>query len=182
VDATESYLNQLETWMRERTAAIVDAAVSVEAPGGDNERWKTVRDEYGIARCAPEDRERILRANAQPKGAMVEEVQVALEAVAREVLRNVKQLEQNVDNWSARVDRLRAQADRNTEEALKAYRQKIFPKRGMFAFAKEAAARPSAVTEAIAKTPDVMVQACRYCGAPRTSTDLKCQFCGEKFG
>jgi len=182
VDATERYLNELETWMRERTAAIVDAAASVEEAGGENARWLAVRNEYGIPRTSPENRERVLKANGQPKGAMVEEVQVALEFVAREILKNVKKLELNVDNWSARVDRLRSMADRNTEEALKTYRQKIFPKRGMFAFAKEAAAKPSAITAAIASSPDVVVQACRYCGAPRTSTELKCQFCGEKFG
>ncbi len=182
MDATERYLNELETWMRERTAAIVDAAASVEQAGGENERWRAVRDEYGIPPTAPETKERILKANSQPRGAMVEEVQVALEFVAREVQKNIKKLEQNVDNWGARVDRIRSMADRNTEEALKAYRQKIFPKRGMFAFAKEAAAKPSAITAAIASTPDVVVQACRYCGAPRTSTELKCQFCGEKFG
>jgi hypothetical protein len=181
MSTTESYLDQLETWMRERTAEIVDAALSVEQAGGENERWRAVRDEYGVARTPAADRERLLKANTQPRGAMVEEVQVALEFVAREILKNVKKLEQNVDNWSARVDRLRSMAERNTEEALKAYRQKVFPRRGMFAFAKEAAAKPSPVT-APAAVSDVVVQACRFCGAPRTSAELKCQFCGEKFG
>jgi len=180
VDATEGYLNQLETWMRERTTLIVDAGASVETAGGDNDRWRAVREEYGIARTPQADRELILKANEQPRGALVAEIQVALEAVAREVLRNLKKLA-SLDGYDGKIDRLRAQAERNTEEALRNYRQKVFPKRGMFAFAKEAAQKPSPVMPT-GPVSDVIVHTCRFCGAPRTSSELKCQFCGEKFG
>ncbi len=179
----DAYLGQLEGWMRERTAAIVDAAASVEVAGGENDAWRGVLAEFGVARTPAEERLRVLKSGDQKKGALPGEVQACLEWVAREVQQNLRRLG-SPEGFDARIDRLRAQAERNTEEGLKTYRGRIFPKKGMFAHAREAAAKPQP-WEKDGKplvAPDVMVQACRFCGAPRTQAELKCQYCGEKFG
>lgn len=183
MDPTDAYLGQLEGWMRERTAAILDAAASVEEAGGENAAWRGVLTEYGVARTTAEERLRVLKSGEQKKGALPGEVQACLEWVAREVQKNLRRLG-SPDGYDAKIDRLRAISERNTEEGLKTFRSRIFPKRGMFAHAREAAAKPQP-WEKDGKplaVPDVVVQACRFCGAPRTHSELKCHFCGEKFG
>ena len=179
MDPFEQALHDLESWLADQTKAILEAAASVPKPGGDDARWTDWRERFGVAAADPEVRARVLRANGQLRGAMIDEVQGVLEVLTRQVLAGLDSLGEMPDRYDARVGQIRALAERNVGEALGTYRQSVFARRGMFAGARRAGAKPP-----IAGVPvqESLVQTCSFCGAPRTGTLLVCQFCGRRLG
>lgn len=175
-------VSELEKWLGRNTGNALNTALSIEEPGGSSPAWVDLLAHFKVMPVSQEERIKTAKITGMQRGASPEELTELLTAITRSMKSKIKKLPWPDDNaLSLRIDRLRALTDRILEENMAAYRKIVFPKKGMFAHAKEAADK-SRNEPGWKVSSEAFVNCCRGCGAPRINpSHLECEYCGEHF-
>jgi len=180
--STAAELEVLERWLGTAVGEALEAALGVEAPNGTTPAWQAILTRWGVSPTADEVRERLARTTGMRFGAPVGELHDVLTAVAQQAEPRLRAIDWPLDDapQHRRAERLQRAIGELRESTLALYRQRVLPKRGMFAQAFAAAGKGPA-----GKGParEAFVLRCSACGAPRVREDhLRCDYCDSPFG
>lgn len=180
--STAAELEVLERWLGTAVGEALEAALGVEAPNGTTPAWQAILTRWGVSPTADEVRERLARTTGMRFGAPVGELHDVLTAVAEQAEPRLRAIDWPLDDalQHRRAERLQRTIGELRESTLALYRQRVLPKRGMFAQARAAAGHGP-----VGKGParEAFVLRCSGCGAPRVREDhLRCDYCDSPFG
>lgn len=180
--STAAQLEDLERWLGTAVGEALETALSVEAPNGTTPAWQAILNRWDVSPTADEAREGLARTTGMRFGAPVGELHDVLTIIAEQADPRLRAIDWPLDDalQQRRAERLQGTISGLRDSTLALYRQRVLPKRGMFAQAFAAAGHGP-----VGKGParEALVMRCRACGAPRVREDhLRCDYCDSPFG
>lgn len=151
---------------------LVTQAVEAEPLGGSSVPWAESLKSLGVAPMPGPQRLPSCQARGQKRGAPVEEVNAALEAMVSSRRALVLQT-LTVEQQQVASEGLRTLLTHAKEHFAKKSTEVV--KRGLFAHAKVDASKHKYGTSS---KPEVYVMECPTCRGPRQTEALSCVFCG----
>jgi hypothetical protein len=166
----------LEVWagVVHEVDQLLAVALDVEPPGGEPPPWLQLLSRYSVASMPEAARLAEFKRDGQTKGAVLREVQLALEGLARSATARLAPLRNTLSAQQANL--VDEALQHLAAQALAQYRMKATEKKKrMFGAAKALAAQHqySGSTKASG-----YVLSCAQCHAPRLGESLTCAFCG----
>ncbi|MBK8480961.1 MAG: hypothetical protein IPL40_07270 [Proteobacteria bacterium] len=172
----------LEQWLGTAVGEALQAALAVEEANGSAPAWQAVLARWSVAPLGEAERARLAQATGMRFGAPVGELHDVLKEIAAAAEPRLRAIDWPLDDapLHRRAERLQRVVGELRESTLALYRQRVLPKRGMFAQAFAAAAKGP-----VGKGPprEALVMRCAACGAPRVREDhFRCDYCDSPFG
>ena len=160
--------------LTQRLAALIDAALAVDPPGGLTADWEQMLKALRVTPLGEDERFAAAQAAKQTKGAPLPEVQQCLEVFT--VAARAELAPFRAALTAAQVSVMDASVAAFGAEAAAHYGAKACErKKGMFGHAKKLAAEHR--YDAYGKG-EGYVHKCGACGAPRLAETFTCVFCG----
>ena len=176
-----SKLDHFEHWLGGSVGEVLEEALAIPEPAGTSPRWIELLARFGVSSVPDEDRKRAVASTGQTFGASADEVYRVLTNLVEAGEKRLWDLDDGLDPAeSRRWQSLRSLMGRIRNETVNAFRQRVIPKRGMFAQAMSAAGSSQKPNSAKRET---FVLRCKNCGAPRISENhFTCEYCGQSLG